>query len=53
MKKIWIKKRIVFHDAILYLIEAHKDQKREDAAMTYKQISPQVLGWPYSNLLEK
>ena len=28
-------------DAILDLTEAHKDQKQEDAAMTYEQISPQ------------
>ena len=28
-------------DAILELMEAHKDQKQEDAAMTYEQISPQ------------
>ena len=28
-------------DAILGLLEAHKDQKQEDAAMTYEQISPQ------------
>lgn len=28
-------------DAILDLMEAHRDQKQEDAAMTYEQVSPQ------------